>query len=50
MSEYPTENLQANRDTVVGAKVYRLPASENNGIVVFFNPDARFYYSHLPGQ
>ena len=50
MSEYPTENLQANRDTVVGAKVYRLPENENNDIVVFFNPDARFYYSHLPGQ
>jgi hypothetical protein len=48
MSEYPAENLQANRDTVIGAKVYRLPSNESSDIVVFFNPDARFYYSHLP--
>jgi hypothetical protein len=47
MDEYPTENLQANRDIVVGAKVYRLPSSESSDIVVFFSSDARFYYSNL---
>ena len=49
MDEYPTENHQANRDIVVGAKIYRLPSDENSDIVVFFNADARFYYEHLPG-
>ena len=49
MGEFPKENLHANRDIVVGAKVYRLPAGESNDIVVFFNADARFYYKHLPG-
>jgi len=48
MGEFPTENLQANRDTVVGAKVYRLPAGEGNDIVVFFSDNNRFYYKQLP--
>jgi hypothetical protein len=47
MDEYPAENLQSNRDVVVGAKVYRLPAGESSDIVVFYNSDARFYYSNL---
>jgi len=47
--EYPTENLQANRDIVVGAKVYRLPSGESSDIVVFFDAYARFYYKQLPG-
>ena len=49
MNEYPTENLQSNRESVVGAKVYRLPQGENSDIVVFFSPDSRYYYQHLPG-
>ena len=49
MDEYPTENLQANRDSTVGAKVYRLPQGENSDLVVFFFPDARFYFKNLPG-
>ena len=48
MREFPTENLQANRDSVVGAQVYRLPPGGNNDIVVFFTPVSRFYYKHLP--
>jgi hypothetical protein len=48
MDEYPTENLQSNRDIVIGAKVYRLPSGESNDIVVFFNSDERFYFSNLP--
>ena len=49
MDEYPTENLQANRDSTVGAKVYRLPQGENSDLVVFFFPDARFYFKNLHG-
>ena len=48
LNEYPAENLQANREIVVGARVYRLPQNENSDIVVFFNTDTRFYYKHLP--
>jgi hypothetical protein len=47
MGEFPTEHLQANRDTVVGAEVYRLPDGENSDIVVFVSANARFYYKHL---
>ena len=48
MDEYPTENLQTNREAIVGAKVYRLPSGESSDIVVFFNEDTRFYFKHLP--
>jgi len=50
MDEYPTKDLQANRDSVVGAKVYRLPPGGNNDIVVFLFTDGYNYYKHLPGQ
>ena len=49
MDKYPTENLQANRDNIVGAKVYRLPGDESSDIVVFLDPFERYYFSHLPG-
>jgi len=48
MDGYPTENLQANRNTLVGAKVYKLPSGDINDIVVFFNSDTRFYFKHFP--
>jgi hypothetical protein len=49
IDEFPTDNLQANRDIVIGAKVYRMPPDENNDLVVFFTQNSRFYYKHLPG-
>lgn len=48
IDEFPTENLQANRDIVVGASVYRLPIGEESDIVVFHTANLRFYYKHLP--
>ena len=44
---YPTENLQANRDALVGARIYRLPSGSHDDIVVFFNVGTRFYFSNL---
>jgi len=43
--ELPTENLQANRELVIGAKVYRLPADETEDIVVFHDSNLRYYYA-----
>jgi len=44
IDEYPTENLQANRDIVVGKNAYRLPPEDNNDIVI----DSYYFYKHLP--
>jgi len=48
-NELPIENLQVNRNSTVGARVYRLPQGENSDIVVFFNSNNRLYFSNLPG-
>jgi len=47
--EFPTENLQANRDIVVGAKVYKLPPGDTNDIVVISPDGTRYCYKHLSG-
>ena len=47
IDELPTENLQANRDVIVGASVYKLPFHENNDIVVFHTADSRYYFQRL---
>jgi hypothetical protein len=47
--EYPTENLQANRESAVGAKVYRLPLDHTDDIVIFHFPGGYNFYSLLPG-
>ena len=49
IDEFPTEHLQANRDFIVGMKVYRLPPGDVNDIIVFLFTDAYFFYKHLPG-
>jgi hypothetical protein len=49
VNEYPTENLQANREHAVGAKVYRLPAEHIDDIVIFHFPGGYNFYSLLPG-
>jgi hypothetical protein len=47
--ELPTENFQANREYVVGKRVYMLPSGEINDIVVLINEYSgrRCYYSAL---
>ena len=48
LNELPAENLQANREIVVGARVYRLPPDAVDDIVVLHQWGTRFYYSALP--
>jgi len=48
INEYPIENLQANRSSLIGARVYRLPQGKVNDIVVFHDASLRFYFSFLP--
>jgi len=50
MDEYPTEHLQANRDFVVGMKVYRPPLGDNHEIIVFLYTNAYYFYKQLPGE
>jgi len=50
IDEYPAENLQTNRDFVVGMKVYRLPPDDNNDIIAFHSTDAYYFYEYLPGE
>jgi hypothetical protein len=47
--EYPSEHLQGNRETAVGAQVYRLPFNHINDIVIFHFPGGYNYYTLLPG-
>jgi len=47
IDEYPTENLQSNREIVVGMRAYRLPPEDNNDIIVIYT-DSYFFYKHLP--
>ena len=49
IDEYPTENLQANRDIVVGMKVYRLPPGDINDIIVLFSDSytSCYFYKSL---
>ena len=51
IDEYPTEHLQANRNIVVGMKVYRLPPGEINDIIVLFSEsfNSYYFYKDLPG-
>ena len=51
IDEYPTENLQANRDVVVGMKVYRLPPGDINDVIVLFSDSysSYYFYKQLPG-
>ena len=48
INEYPTENMQANRPDLIGARVYRLPEGQVNDIVVFHSSATRYYFSLLP--
>lgn len=48
LDEYPTKNLQVNRENMVGAKIYRQPPGERSEIIVFFNTDEIYFYNHLP--
>lgn len=49
MNEYPTENLQANRDVVVGTQAYWLPSEDGSDIVLFHDIGFGYYYKLLPG-
>jgi hypothetical protein len=46
--EMPTENFQANRDVVVGAKVYKLPQGEINDVAAISGDKKCYYYKALP--
>jgi hypothetical protein len=48
IDEYPTENLQVNRDNVIGMKAWRLPPGDVDDIIVL-HTDSYFLYKHLPG-
>jgi len=47
INEFPTKNLQSNREIVVGMRAYRLPPEDNNDIIVIYT-DSYFFYKHLP--
>jgi hypothetical protein len=49
INEYPTEDLQANREIVVGMKVYRVPSSDDNSVILFHVADFHYRYTLLPG-
>jgi hypothetical protein len=49
IDEYPTEDLQANREVVVGMKVYREPPGDDTSVIVFNNAGYYYRYSLLPG-
>lgn len=51
MNEYPTENLQANRDEVVGAEAYQQPSEDDlySGVVVLIKQGVNYYYVLLHG-
>jgi hypothetical protein len=49
LNEYPTENMQANREVVVGMKVYREPSDDDESVLVFHTMGAYNRYTLLPG-
>jgi hypothetical protein len=49
LNEYPTEHLQANREIVVGMKVYREPPGDVDSVLVFQTAGYYYRYSLLPG-